>query len=233
MTKPERHAPAHAANELDSIYTRRFSAHITYRNRVWQVLTSRYLSRYIGPDATVLDLGCGYGEFINNVACGRKFALDLNPRARQHLAAGITFFEQNCSEAWPLPDGVLDVVFSSNFFEHLPSKQAMSDSLAEARRCLRDGGRMIVMGPNVRFLGGAYWDFWDHHLALTENSVAEALEVQGFEVQRVIDRFLPYTMVNKRYAPAALIALYLKLPLAWRIFGKQFLVIAAKPGRRG
>lgn len=228
--KTERHPSPHTAGELDSIYTRRFNAHIAYRNLVWRVLTSRYFSRYIGPDATVLDLGCGYGEFINNVACGRKYALDLNPRARQHLAAGIAFFEQNCSEPWPLPDGALDVVFSSNFFEHLPSKQAMSDSLAEGWRCLRAGGRIVVMGPNVRFLGGAYWDFWDHHLALTENSVAEALEVQGFRLQHVIPRFLPYTMVNKRHAPAALLALYLKLPFAWRLFGKQFLVMATKPG---
>lgn len=216
------------ASELETIYDRRFNSHIAYRNQVWRVLTARYFSRYISPEATVLDLGCGYGEFINNIACRRKYAIDLNSRARERLSADVTFLEQDCSAPWTLADDSLDVVFTSNFFEHLPSKQAMGSTLAEAFRCLRPGGRMIAMGPNVRFLGGAYWDFWDHHLALTEHSVAEAFEIQGFRVEKVIDRFLPYTMVNKRRAPTVLIGFYLNLPFAWKIFGKQFLVMATR-----
>jgi SAM-dependent methyltransferase len=225
---PEPARLPHEPHELEAIYDRRFDAHIAYRNQVWRVLTSRFFSRYIGPEATVLDLGCGYGEFINNIACRRKYGMDLNARARRRLSEEVEFLEQDCSAPWPLPDESLDVVFSSNFFEHLPSKQAISDTLAQARRCLRKGGRILAMGPNVRFLGGAYWDFWDHHLPLTDISMAEALAVQGFQVERVIDRFLPYTMVNKRRAPAALIAVYLMLPPAWKIFGKQFLVMARK-----
>jgi SAM-dependent methyltransferase len=226
---PEPARLPHEPSELEAIYNRRFNAHIAYRNQVWRVLTARFFSRYVGPEATVLDLGCGYGEFINNIACRGRYAMDLNSRARRHLSEEVVFLEQDCSAPWPLAAGSLDVVFSSNFFEHLPSKEVMKDTLAEARRCLRKGGRIIAMGPNVRFLGGAYWDFWDHHLALTDMSMAEALAVQGFRVERVIDRFLPYTMVSRRRAPAALIAIYLKLPLAWKIFGKQFLVLAAKP----
>ena len=219
----------HRPGELEAIYERRFKDHLEYRDRVWRVLTAKYFSRYIGAGDAVLDLGCGYGEFINHIACGRKYAVDLNGRARGRLSREVEFFEQDCAARWPLPDGSLDVVFSSNFFEHLPSKAAMGDSLAEAWRCLRRGGRMIAMGPNVRFLGGAYWDFWDHHLALTELSVSEALAARGFRLEHVIDRFLPYTMVNRRRAPSVLISLYLKAPALWKVFGKQFLVIAAKP----
>jgi len=215
--------------DLDVTYRRRFDAHLAYRNRVWRVLAAKYFARFIAPDATVLDLGCGYGEFINHIACGKKYAIDLNARARQYLAAGVTFFEQDCAARWPLEDASLDVVFTSNFFEHLPSKQALAETLAEAWRCLRPGGRILAMGPNIRFIGGAYWDFWDHHLALTEISMAEALEVQGFAVERVLPRFLPYTMVNRRRAPAVLLSVYLKIPALWRLFGRQFLVFAAKP----
>jgi hypothetical protein len=39
---------------------------------------------------------------------------------------------------------------------------------------------------------------------------------------------LPYTMANTFRSPLLFIRLYVKLPLAWRIFGKQFLVIAKK-----
>jgi SAM-dependent methyltransferase len=123
----------------------------------------------------------------------------------------------------------LDLVFTSNFFEHLPSKEALTDTLEQAKRCLRPKGRLIAMGPNIRFVGGAYWDFWDHHLPLTDHSLAEALRVRGFEIERVVDRFLPYTMVNTRPAPPLLVYLYLKTPFAWRVFGKQFLIVARRP----
>jgi SAM-dependent methyltransferase len=193
------------------------------------VVVSSWLARYIAPQAEVLDLGCGYGEFINNVVCRKKYAIDLNVRAKDFLDQGVTFFGQDCSAPWPFGDDSLDVVFTSNFFEHLPSKEALTDTLEQAKRCLRPKGRIIAMGPNIRFVGGAYWDFWDHHLPLTDHSLTEALRLSGFEIERVIDRFLPYTMVNSRPAPPLLVYLYLKTPLAWRVFGKQFLIVARKP----
>jgi SAM-dependent methyltransferase len=155
--------------------------------------------------------------------------MDLNPNARGYLAPGVEFLQQDCSQPWELPADTLDVVFTSNFFEHLPSRDLLADTLLEARRCLRPGGRIIAMGPNIKYVGGAYWDFWDHHIALTERSMTEVLELQGFQVDTVIDRFLPYTMVDARPYPAALISLYLMVPLAWKLIGKQFVVMGRKP----
>ena len=84
------------------------------------------------------------------------------------------------------------------------------------------------MGPNIKYLPGKYWDFWDHHLALSDSSLSEGLVTRGFEITECVDRFLPYTMVNQREYPEVLLRLYLNVPLAWRIFGKQFLIIARK-----
>ena len=83
--------------ELAQIYRRRFDAHVAYRQVVWRVLTERFLSRYIDSGATVLDLGCGYGEFSNNIRCAKKYAMDLNPTAREYLGAGIEFLQQGNS----------------------------------------------------------------------------------------------------------------------------------------
>lgn len=59
---------------LGRIYRRRFAQTAAYRNRVWRVLTDRFFSRWIGPGNAVLDLGCGDGEFINNVlVAGKQF----------------------------------------------------------------------------------------------------------------------------------------------------------------
>ena len=75
--------------ELSKIYHRRFARSAAYRNRVWQVLTSEFFRRWVRPTDAVLDLGCGYGEFINNIPAGRKLAMDLNPDASRHLAPGV------------------------------------------------------------------------------------------------------------------------------------------------
>jgi hypothetical protein len=85
------------------------------------------------------------------------------------------------------------------------------------------------MGPNVKFLPGSYWDFWDHEVALTELSLKEILEITGFHVTECRDRFLPYTMVGGSQPPLWKIRLYLKFPIAWKLLGKQFLLVAHKP----
>jgi SAM-dependent methyltransferase len=55
------------SDELEAIYEQPFSEHITYRKQVWKVLVSQFFSRFVRRDDGVLDLGCGYGEFINQV----------------------------------------------------------------------------------------------------------------------------------------------------------------------
>jgi SAM-dependent methyltransferase len=215
--------------ELSQIYARRFAATASYRNRVWQILTRSFFSRWVSSDSTVLDLGCGYGEFINNIQVKRKLAMDLNPDALDRLASDVEFLRQDCSERWQVPDNTLDVVFTSNFFEHLPDKNCLKKTLAEAWRCLKPGGRLIAMGPNIKFLPGLYWDFFDHHTILTEASLAEVLSLCGFSPEKVIPRFLPYTMVNAPQLPLFFLRCYLLVPWLWFIKGRQFLVIASKP----
>ncbi len=214
--------------QLRKIYARRFDAQREYRNRVWKVLVTDFFQQFVKPEDAILDLGCGYGQFINHIHAARKYAMDLNPQSRETLASGITFFERDCSEPWPLSSHTLDVVFSSNFFEHLPSKPTLEKTIQEAARCLKQGGHIIAMGPNIRHVGGAYWDFWDHHIPLTELSLSEMLETGGFEVESSISQFLPYTMVNQREIPTALIKLYLRARFIWRFSGGQFLVVGRK-----
>ncbi len=216
------------AEELQRIYQLRFEATRAYRNEVWKVLTAEFFQRFVPEEAATLDLGCGYGEFINNIRCARKFGMDLNAAAAAHLHKDVRFLEQSCAAPWAVPEGSLDVVFTSNFFEHLPDKTALSLTLREAARSLKSGGRILCLGPNIKYLPGSYWDFWDHHLPLTELSLKEALETHGFTVERCVARFLPYTMVNARRYPLFFVRAYLRAPLAWLALGKQFLVIARK-----
>ncbi len=193
--------------------------------RIWSVL-GLWFRRYIDPTDTVMDLGCGYGEFINSVQCGQKLALDLNPDARKYCRSDVDLLIQRGDWQWACRDCSLDVVFTSNFFEHLPDKDALKRTLGECVRCLKPTGRLIAMGPNLRVLNGEYWDFWDHQLTLSDKSLTEAMNLCGLEVVECHPRFLPYTMVGKREATPALVAIYLRCRWAWRILGKQFLIVA-------
>ena len=215
--------------ELQQQYVRRFAAQRDYRYRVWTVLTRDFFQRWGHGQAAVLDLGCGWGEFINQIRAGKRYGMDLNSESPQHLREDVVFFSQDCSTRWPLGDGELDVVFTSNFFEHLPDKAALKKTLEEAYRCLKPGGRLICMGPNIQCVPGAYWDFWDHFIPLTHVSLKEGVELVGFSVERAVGRFLPYTMSTGFTTPIWVVATYLRMPWLWRWFGKQFLVVAWKP----
>lgn len=217
------------SEELQRGYERRFQENAAYRASVWRVLTREFFNRWIPAESTILDLGCGWGEFINQIPAARKFGMDLNPDSRSKLAPGITFLHQDCSEEWGIPEAHLDVVFTSNFFEHLPGKESLRKTLGQAFRCLKPGGLLICMGPNIKYLPGTHWDFWDHYLPLTELSLAEGLELSGFRVTQTIGRFLPYSMSQGFTPPIIFLRLYLQMPSIWRYFGRQFLVIGRKP----
>ncbi len=217
-----------APDSLSRQYQRRFSEQEEYRKLVWIAIIQKVLNPYLRDATSVLDLGCGWGEFINNVDFIEKRAMDLNPDTASHLEDGIEFLHQNCASPWPLPDDSLDLVFSSNFLEHLPDKQHIEDTLDEVFRCLKPGGRCILIGPNIRFLPGEYWDFWDHHVPLSDRSLVEILELKGMNIERCVPRFLPYTMSDGRNPPVALVKLFLSLPIFWPALGKQFLIVAQK-----
>lgn len=220
---------ANPQEELVRIYANRFAETSAYRGRVWQVLVPQFFQQFISESGAVLDLGCGYGEFINNIRAGHKFAMDLNPDAKARLNPDVTFLQQDCSQKWLLDADKLDLVFTSNFFEHLPDKNILGNTLDQAFRCLKPGGRLVAMGPNIKFVNGAYWDFWDHHLALTEASLAEGMVTHGFQIERCYPKFLPYTIVGGPEYPLWILKVYLRFKFLWRIGGKQFLIVARKP----
>ena len=218
----------HSPSELQRLYEKRFAGKSEYRTQVWRVLVN-YFAKWVPPGAAVLDLGCGHCEFINNVRAGRRFGMDLNPDTLNQAAQDVQILAQNCAQPWPLPEASLDVVFTSNFFEHLCAKSDLRATLKQAMRCLRPGGRIIALGPNIRYLPGEYWDFYDHYLPLTELSLGEVLTETCFEIEAQIPRFLPYTMSRPgSQRPIWMLSLYLKLEFVWPFFGKQFLVVAKK-----
>jgi len=216
--------------DLSELYKIRFSAEqLPRKNAIWQVICGDFIQRYVQPTDTVVDIACGYGEFLNNIKARRRIAVDLNPDARGFLGPGIEFHQCLATNLGSVVDGNADVVFTSNFLEHLPDKPTLDDFLLQVLLALKPGGRYIILGPNLRYLPGEYWDFYDHHLGLTHLSLSEALQLKGFEIEVCIDRFLPYTTQGALPTHPWLVKAYLRAPLVWKLLGKQFFVVARKP----
>jgi SAM-dependent methyltransferase len=213
---------------LTQIYEKRFSGHENYRNRIWKILVNEFFSKWIRSTDHILDLGCGYGEFINHAKCEVRHAMDLNPKTKSLLDKEIIFHQQDCSEPWKIDQNSLDLVFTSNFFEHLPNKESLESTVGEIKKALKPGGRLIAMGPNISVLEGKYWDFWDHHVALSDQSLCELLQIHNFIIEQTYSKFLPYNMVRVKERPLFLVSLYLRFPFLWNIFGKQFLIVTKK-----
>jgi dolichol-phosphate mannosyltransferase len=219
------------AGELDLrlLYRNRFGDASESRSAIWAVIVHDFFQTWINRSDTVLDLGCGYGEFLNHVNAARRIGVDLNPESADMLDPGIEFHEGRADNLAFLEDNSVDVVFTSNLLEHLESKAEIERTIAEAWRVLKPGGHFIAMGPNVRFLPGDYWDFWDHMVPISDRSLIEVLKMQRFEVMETHDRFLPYTTRSPLPQAPVLVRLYLRSRMAWPILGKQFVVRARKP----
>ncbi len=215
---------------VDAIYAQRFPerdvTRAAWRRNLWKVLVDGFFVRWIPADAVVLDYGCGAGEFINAVEARRRIGVDSRDFARETLDEGVEFSTPVGIHIPEVEDGSVDVVFCSNLLEHLPDRETVTALLIEFRRVLRPDGRLLILGPNLRYTGGAYWDFFDHVLPFTHLTMAEALATGALEVETLIPRFLPYTTVGARVTSLTLVRWYLRLPLAWRFFGAQFFVVA-------
>lgn len=210
------------------LYQLRFRKELQRRNEIWKVLCTDFFQRYIKADYTVCDLGAGYCEFINNINSKNKIAVDINPDIKKYAQKNVkTFICPSTEISKKILDNI-DVVFASNFFEHLPSKDYLVKTLIEIKRILNKGGMLIILMPNIRHVGASYWDFLDHQLPLTDKSMTEALELTGFKIIEQRSRFLPYSTKGKLPKSPFFVSLYLKMPFLHPFFGKQSLIVAQK-----
>lgn len=216
--------------DLAKLYRGRFADRdLESKYRIWGVLCRHFFQRYVREGDTVLDLGAGYCEFINMIRCCERIALDRNPEVARWAAEGVQVVVADSTAMDPLPDDSVDVVFASNFFEHLPTTDDLLATLREIRRVLRSGGRLLVLQPNIAAIGGRYWDFLDHHLPLTERTLAEACNIVDLVVVEARARLLPYTTKSRLPQHPLLVWLYLKVRPAHWLLGGQAWLVGVKP----
>lgn len=193
------------------------------RGTVWSALWRYFFSKRIRSQDTVLDLGCGYGEFINLVEARRRIALDAWDGMPAHLEPGVEPIVGPVTDLSAVPDRSVDYAFSSNLFEHL-TKDELAVMLRQLKAKLAPGGTLTTLQPNYRYCAQEYFDDYTHVTVWSHVSLADFLEANGYEVIEARPRFLPLTVKSRLPVWPPLIAAYLASPV--KPLGKQMLLVA-------
>lgn len=196
------------------------------REAVWEEVAS-FIHRRLGEPKRMLDPAAGSCEFINAVPSPERWAVDRTAYAKTQVDPGVNLILSDIMDA-DLPKDHFDGALVSNFLEHLPNPDAIYDFLSKMRGWMSTGGQIAILGPNYRYCSRTYWDFADHWVALTHLAIEEHLAAAGFEIVETNPQFLPFSFTGRLPASRSLARLYLSTPLAWRVLGKQFLVIGRK-----
>ncbi len=178
---------------------------------LWRTLWRHHFSAIVPPSACVLDLGCGYGEFINSVEPRRRIALDSWDGFPAFVAPGVEAIVASVTDLDRLEDGVVDFAFASNLFEHL-TQADFATTLAALRRKLSPEGTLNILQPNYRYAYREYFDDYTHVAVYSHVSLADFLVANGYRVIETRPRFLPLTIKSRAPVHPALIAAYLKSP---------------------
>ena len=195
------------------------------RQILWETLVAHEFQKQIPPAAVVLELGAGYGHFINAVNARRRLAVDVWPGMMKHLGAGVEGLVTDLAQLDAVADGSVDYVFSSNCFEHVPQPRLL-ECLAQLRRKMKPGATLTILQPNHDCCAHEYFDDPTHVEIYNAPGLCDLLAANGFQIVRCEPRFLPLTIKSWLPVHPLLIRLYLKSP--FKPFAKQMLIRATR-----
>ncbi len=193
------------------------------RDVLWATLCRFYFQRFVGKQDCVLELGAGYGHFINHIRCAKRIAVDAWQGMTEYLDPDVIAQIGNVTDLGMVPPSSVDFAFASNLFEHL-TQMELASVLRQLRDKLKPGGTLNIVQPNYRFAYREYFDDYTHVTVYSDLSLCDFLEANGFRVFDCQPRFLPLTMKSRLPVSPFLIRLYLALP--FKPLGKQMLIRA-------
>lgn len=182
------------------------------RQLLWRTLCCSYFQRLVKTDDVVLDLGCGYGDFINHIRCARKIAVDQWSGATDYVGQDVQVHIGSIVDLSGIQDGSVDFAFASNLFEHV-TKTDFAECLREIRRVLRPGGTLNILQPNYRFCSNEYFDDYTHVSIYSDRSLCDFLRSNGLRILNCKPRFLPLTIKSRLPVSPLLIRAYLASPV--------------------
>lgn len=146
------------------------------------------LAGLVPRSTTVADLGCGTGTVAEALApfVERVVGVDTSRPMLDLAADRLSRFDnvelqRGDLESLPLDDGAVDVATMVLVLHYIARPEA---AIAEAARCLRPGGRLLIVDmlphdrAEYRIERGHVW------LGFSQEEIAEFVEAAGFELER-------------------------------------------------
>ena len=177
-----------------------------------------WIDRFYAGKGTLLDIGCGDGNFISYMkdlgwnAFGVEADKDVIKNISEDLKARIKLVNANLDEA-NFETESINVASLWNVFEHIPDSDVLLDAV---KRILTKNGLLVLQVPNIESLEARIfkmnWVHLDpprhaHHFSI--NALSEILIKKNFKI-KAITHFSP---VDKSYRGSFEIFVRSKSPL--------------------
>jgi SAM-dependent methyltransferase len=183
-----------ALNEYSEEYEATQSYSPTF-NKFNRALAQRLIDTYDLHDKTIIEIGCGHGEFLillSEMGPNEGVGFDpayLEDRIQHPAKQNITFIQDFYSEKYADVQG--DFIVCKMTLEHIPET---ADFLATVRRSIGDriGTRVFFQIPNASYVlrDVAFWDiYYEHCSYFGKASLATLFLHAGFDV---LDLFTDY-----------------------------------------
>jgi SAM-dependent methyltransferase len=135
---------------------------------VWRFGQDRRLdliNRYApltGPGKRLLDVGCGLGMYVRKFRAfsDQSFGVDIDLEKLAEAGKDLPNLAQSQAEALPFADSTCHVILLHEVIEHVGSD---AQAIAEAYRCLKPGGRVVVFAPNRLYPLETHGFYWGRH----------------------------------------------------------------------
>ena len=203
-----------------------FESRLTHdprREMLWRALYAFHFSRLISAEDCVLDLGAGYGHFINQVVSRQRIAVDHWGGFIGYLQPGIEGRVGDVADLSFLAPSSVNFVFASNLFEHI-TQNKFASILHQLKTALVKDGTLNILQPNYFYAFREYFDDYTHYSVYSHVSICDFLNANGYDVIECRPRFLPLTVKSRFPVSPFLIRLYLALP--FKPLGKQMFIRA-------
>jgi SAM-dependent methyltransferase len=104
----------------------------------------------------VLDIGCGYGSFVNFLIQNGYEAVGVDYE-REFIEIGAEIFPQanlkvGVAETLDFPNSCFDTVVLKDVMHHIKGEGDPDKAFSEISRVLRNGGRLIIFDPNITII---------------------------------------------------------------------------------
>ncbi|MBX5492362.1 MAG: class I SAM-dependent methyltransferase [Chloroflexi bacterium] len=136
----------------------------------------------------ILDVGCGLGMYVRQLRrfSDEVYGVDVDPDKIAAASETLPNLRVAPAEALPFPDEFFDVILLHEVIEHVDDDR---QTIREAYRCLRPGGRMIIFAPNRLYF------FETHGFYLGNRYIFRLLPLVNYTPDFIRNRFAPHVRI--------------------------------------